>query len=998
MLPILYLPLLLTAFVAGVSASVSVAYKLDDQLPPIARIHAPFSWTFSNETFISSTNSTLTYTASALPAWLSFDPASHTLHGTPDTEDEGSPRITVTATEPESADSASSSVTLCVTPYPPPELHIPVQAQFYDKNPSLSSVFLVSNSSALYKSRPALRVPPKWSYSIGFQYDTFVAPNSLYYAATQADGSPLPDWVNFNDRAMTFDGVSPRPEELTGPRVVSLVLHASDQEGYSAASVPFDLVVAAHDLSMSTSSLPTINVTADTAFQLTLNSAADFSGVLLDGEPVSPSNITSLGIDTSDLESWLRYNASSRTLSGQPPSDFSSGVLPVTLTSSVNQTLQTFVTIAAVPSFFSTPDLQPILVNPGSSLSFDLVQFFSNYSGLGKQDSDVNLTAAYDPSEAGDYLTFESSSGRLTGTVPSEVSYSHITVTFTAYSRITHSTSHASLPLSLSNADYANQHNKAEGVPTAARAKLLLGLKIAFGIISAFVSIAVAFAFLRRCTYVPDTAVVGEEGRRAWTDAEMKWYGIGIEVDGQTYDGPKSEHGYGWSEGVAGPSSPSKEQGEGLGTALTRVLTRTLSNTAPDRIARSPLSPSSLPQSPGVMKKAEFLGKLRTTARMVSDKYRRVFSGPRRPVISKPTLIMTSETRVGGAMARGSIEGLPMTTDSLPDLPMFDPTHYAPSGLTSLVDSPSSSTDARSVPRRRADFAPPRVVTSPPRAHVADGDHHSVKSLASSFETNSSSRTHEAEAVVQRATRAMSVRSAASAMSYQSVPASQAEAGRPRLVPFTSATRVPVPKLPSSSFSPDPNTAANNGNTGAPKRVASQMAKVFRHTGGAQTEQPVQTEPTADELKTGIEYVRALGDDGRSVASQAERSPVASFSSIESSHQGHDAGPSSAARVPRMLARVGERFRYRVSTAASRKTTGGLEARLVSGKALPKFVKVDLDAVPSAAGARVEKRVVQFYGTPGGGDIGEWDVGVYERVSGECVGRVIVEVVERKSG
>ncbi|KAI8974761.1 hypothetical protein BD414DRAFT_517395 [Trametes punicea] len=852
--------------VAGrVSASVSVAYKLDDQLPPIARIHAPFSWTFSNETFITN---------------------------------EGSPRITVTATEPGSSYSALSSATLCVAPHPPPELHISVQAQFYDKNPSLSSVLLVSNSPPLYNSRPALRVPPKWSYSIGFQYDTFIAPNSLYYAATQADGSPLPDWVNFNDRAMmTFDG-----------RVVSLVLHASDQEGYSAASLPFDLVVAAHDLSMSMSSLPTINVTADTA---SLNSAADLSGVLLDGEPVSPSNITSLEIDTLDLESWP---------GGQPPSDFSSGVLSVTLTSSVNQTLQTFVTIAAVPSFFSTPDLQPILVKPGSSLSFDLIQFFSNHSGLGKQDLDVNLTAAYDPSV---------------------VSYLHVMVTLTAYSRITHSTPHASLPLSLSNVDYANQHNKAGGVSNAARTKLLLGLKIAFGIISAFVSIAVAFTFLRRCIYVPDPAVVGEE-----------------EVDGQTYDGPKSEHDHGWSEGAAGPSSPSKEQGEGLGAALTRI-----------ELHVSPLSPFNLPQSPGVMKKAEFLGTLRTAVQRVIHKYQRVVSGPRRPVISKPTLITTSETRVGGAMARESIEGLPMTTDSPPDLPMSHPTPYAPSGLISLVDSPSSSTDARSAPRRCADLEPPRVVTSPPQAHVADGDHHSVKSLASSFETNSSSRTHQAEAIVQRATRAMSVRSAASAMSYQSVPASQAEAGRPRLVPFTSATHVPVSKLPSSFFSPDPNTAADNGTTGAPKRVASQIAKVFRHAGGAQTVQPVQTEPSADELKTRFEYVRALGDDGRS--------------------SGHDAGHSSVARVPRILARVGERF-HRVSAAASR--------RLVSEKALPKFVKVDLDAVPSAAGARVEKRVVQFYGSPGSGNVGEWDVGVYERVSGECVGRVIVEVVERKSG
>ncbi|KAJ3011337.1 hypothetical protein NUW54_g2207 [Trametes sanguinea] len=247
----------------------------------------------------------------------------------------------------------------------------------------------------------------------------------------------------------------------------------------------------------------------------------------------------------------------------------------------------------------------------------------------------------------------------------------------------------------------------------------------------------------------------------------------------------------------------------------------------------------------------------------------------KRPVISKPTLIMTSEARVGNALARGSIEGLPVTTNSFPDLPMFDPTHYAPSGLTSLVDSPSSSTDARSVPRRRADFAPPRLVTTPPEAHVP-GDRRSRKSLASSFETSSSSRTHEAEAVIQRATRATSVRSTVSAVSFGSVPASQAESGRPRLVPFTSAARVPVPKLPTSFFSPDLSTPAESSSASGPKRAGR------------------DGRPPTDELKTGIEYVRALGDDHHSLVGP---SPVASFSSIESSHQGHDAGPASAARV-----------------------------------------------------------------------------------------------------
>ncbi|KAI0699619.1 hypothetical protein C8T65DRAFT_728971 [Cerioporus squamosus] len=985
--------------------SVSVSYPLEDQLAPIARIHSPFNWSFSPDTFVS--DSPLSYSASTLPTWLSLDPTTRTLSGTPSEEDEGNPEIVITASD--SSGHASSSVTLCVTPYPGPELSIPVEQQFVAKNPSLSSVFLISNNSALHGDRPALRIPPKWSFSIGFDYGTFSAKNSLYYAARQTNGSDLPKWIDFNERAMTFNGVTPPPQNLTGPLVVSLVLHASDQKGYSASSVAFDIVVAAHELSLASNSLPTINVTAAQPFLLTLNSAVDFSGVLMDGQPVSPQNITSLVIDTADLESWLRYDSASKTLSGQPPSDFNKGVLPVTITSSVNQTLQTEVTIAAVPSFFSSDQLDPVLGSPGGAFTFNVIQDFSNSTGLGKS-SDVELTAAYDPLEVSDYLNFDPASSTLSGTIPANPSYQHIVVTLTAYSHITHSTSHTTLPVSLSSSDFENQHNKKGkgGLSTAARQRLILGLKLTFGVVCGFIFFAIVFAVLRRCSQVPDTAVVGEEAGRAWTDEEKKWYGIGIEVNGEKHQPSMPSRGYGWSEGIVAPTrSPSKQlNDDGLGATLSRVLTRTLSNLSRDR---SPLSP-------GVMKKAEFMGKVKATARIVSDKYRRVVSGPKRPVIGKPTLIMTNANPTG-APARTDIDGLPFTNAhgllSVRDLRTFDDTatsHYTPSGMTSLVDSPTSSTDARSIPRRRADFAPPKPIKNLPQARLADAaDLQSMDTLS----TRSSTRTHEAEAVIQHATRATSVRSGVSGYSFQTSTdahgQTHAERARPRLVPFTSATRVPVPKLPSSFFSPDPavpETASGVAPVGAKtKRVVSQMAKVFRGTGGSPV--PPQGAAAGDELRAGIEYVRALGDDGRSslVASRADPSPAPSamsFSSLESSHQGHanvHASPILPLHPPqRMLARTGERFKFSVPlvTEGTVHNQKKLDVRLVSGRPLPKFIRANAEGARVTKEKGKDRRVVDLWGVPVRADVGEYSVGVYD--GKECVGRVIVEVVERKSG
>lgn len=158
----------------------------------------------------------------------------------------------------------------------------------------------------------------------------------------------------------------------------------------------------------------------------------------------------------------------------------------------------------------------------------------------------------------------------------------------------------------------------------------------------------------------------------------------------------------------------------------------------------------------------------------------------------------------------------------------------------------------------------------------------------------------------------------------------------------------------------------------------------------------------------------------------AVRSPAASaksFESLESSHRGHGHGHGRGGRAPvvaapRMLARTGERFKFRVpvcalappsptlgvnvntSTNAKRASLSrpkDLEVRLLSGRPLPKFFRVNLDGVPSGVGD-AGRRVVELWGVPVRADCGEYEVGVYAKEGGERVGRVLVEVVERKSG
>lgn len=70
-----------------VDAIPTVAFPLKSQVPPVARISKPFSYTFLNSTF----SSTLprSYTLSNAPSWLFLDSSTRTLSGTPSVSDVG---------------------------------------------------------------------------------------------------------------------------------------------------------------------------------------------------------------------------------------------------------------------------------------------------------------------------------------------------------------------------------------------------------------------------------------------------------------------------------------------------------------------------------------------------------------------------------------------------------------------------------------------------------------------------------------------------------------------------------------------------------------------------------------------------------------------------------------------------------------------------------------------------------------------------------------------
>lgn len=705
--PFVFLCLFPGILVAG-GSTVVVFNPLNNQLPTIARVNKYWSWTPSRDTFYSPDDE-LKYTTSVLPHWMAFDALGFTLAGTPTEEDEGCQDITITAHG--SSSSASSRVALCVSKNPLPLPRLSIASQFSPENPSISSTFFLSPGSSLSTSGdPCLRIPSKWSFSIGFEYNTFEhdtddsSLGDFYYGVKQANGSDLPDWMVFNTHELTLNGVAPSEKDLPTPATFHLKLHASEQEGYSAASMPFCTIIASHELS-ATSSMPTVNITAAVPFTIDLKSPADFSGIFLDNKPIHAQNISNLTIDVSGYESWLRYNSVNRTLSGDPRPELAGQklTLPVDIRTPFNQGIETNVSIAVVPSYFIEGDLPTIYAAPGDKISLSLQQYFSNSSF--QKIGDVDLSMIYEPADMKPFLWL-SGGTVLVGTVPDDCPTIHILVTFTAFSHITHSTSHASLPIFVTAPGNQERTHRGHwgGLSGTQHSKLVLALAVTFGVLGGLCLVGGILAVVRKLARVEDTALTGEEGRNAWSEKDRKWYGLdGSPANQNRWAGRFSPRRF-------GSKTPSPRPGlleEKVGLGLRRIHERSGENQAR----------SSSGQSSGVISKREFFARLKQTVRYVSDKCspkrrRTIVSDELRPVIIERPILVRAKTA-------------PPATEALPFEHMIEayPTNFygVPSnpGSTNLSQSPSSSTAGYSIPQRRSDFGRPKAKT---QVHFDEGE------------------------------------------------------------------------------------------------------------------------------------------------------------------------------------------------------------------------------------------------------------------------------------
>lgn len=214
---------------------------------------------------------------------------------------------------------------------------------------------------------------------------------------------------------------------------------------------------------------------------------------------------------------------------------------------------------------------------------------------------------------------------------------------------------------------------------------------------------------------------------------------------------------------------------------------------------------------------------------------------------------------------------------------------------------------------------------------------------------------------------------------------------RPRLVPFTSSTRVPVPQAAV------PATTAFTGN-----RIASQRAKVMHVESPYPPEVIVEEHSglkasgTSDELSMGIHYVRSLGVDQLAVQGPSESSPElsnvrSSFTSLESSHAGNKSN--NGMESMKVLVRAGDRFKFRVSVPTAAREVyrhpDNYTVKQISGHAMPKFMQADFETV-------LTKGTVEISGLASFRDLGEYAIGVYVEKDSICLASIMIEVVGKR--
>lgn len=409
---------LAAAWATVASATPTVVHSMMSQQPPVARVGSEFVFdlvagSYASNSSSNSSTTAITYSATSLPSWLTFSPSVTTFYGTPQASDIGTFNVTLVATD--ATGSVRDTAVLIVSNSSAPTVQQSFASQIADAS---SRQFA---SATAMPDNTGVEVPPYWSFSLGWSGNTFKSSQKLYYTARLHDGTALPSWLEWSNTTFTFNGNA--PANGTYPVVVT----ATDYWGYSGAETSFVLAVGnGQAVEVNSTNWKPLN----TVTRGSVNYTIDTSGVTVGGQAATASQYTV----TPDLSNykWLSFDKSTNILTGVTPDAYLNGTIdpmaiPVNLASTnASNTLgyTAYVNMNIFQYYFTNFTLPSLTSSNGSTFEYNVGPYLVN--------KNVSVNATVVPSEAQSWLKYYYENYTLIGSIPGNVTYDNLNITFMA--------------------------------------------------------------------------------------------------------------------------------------------------------------------------------------------------------------------------------------------------------------------------------------------------------------------------------------------------------------------------------------------------------------------------------------------------------------------------------------------------------------------------------------------------------------------------------------
>ncbi|WFD33293.1 polarity establishment/cellular polarization [Malassezia cuniculi] len=496
--------MLLALAASSVMADVSVNVSLSDQMPPLAHVDQDYSWSFLPTTFSTGNNGqSFTYSISGLPSWAKFDESTRTISGKPSmggSEDE-THNVTVTAI----ADGSSTTDTfrMVTISAPAPTLKMPLK----DQLPQMASM---GRGNML--PNKVLHLPLGWSFSIGFDGDTFVLPqrNRVYYTVKLADAQPLPSWLKYDPPTYTLNGIAPTNPGPNGA-YFQVVVYASNRPSSGGPTDNFTIFVGHGVVTPQLSPLPTANITEGEVLQYNI-SASDF---LLDGKKPPHDKTIKVSLGTNP-PSWIKYDSDTQNLTGTAPFNSSQTKVtrfeaPISLQVDNDTPTELNVSVNVYPSPFTLQSLPNITL----PLDKDFDTPLGEYLRGDNVTANVTFTSAlrrravrYVNSRpvgvihrraTPDWITYDAASQTLRGTTPDSEQQLHVQMV--AANPVANAPVPASTASFMINVQRGGNHNTTTGAHKdglSKGAKIAIGVSIGGAALLALILALIWFFFMRK--------------------------------------------------------------------------------------------------------------------------------------------------------------------------------------------------------------------------------------------------------------------------------------------------------------------------------------------------------------------------------------------------------------------------------------------------------------------------------------------------------------------